>query len=535
MKFADNSPIIEDTDASLVEKSLGGDQLAFEQIVNRYQRLLCSLAYSSLGSLNESEDVAQEAFVEAWKKLENLREPEKLKSWLCSILRFKISHHRRKDSRQPVSQANDLSMSEELESKDPSIEESTMKEEEQALLWQALEAVPETYRETLILYYREHRSVEHVASELDLSEDAVKQRLSRGRKVLQEKMMNFVEGALVRTAPKKAFTAGVIAAIASATPSAKAAGVGTAAGATAAKAGWASLAPILMSVSGVLSPIFALRANLAQSKTKSEKQASIRNVIVFAGSTVLFMLAMYGLRLLSNGIEGHAVKLAIFSQVGVLVCIVTYVTMTFKMLKRMRSLRTNEKARRPDLFNTTDDNTKSKKREYISRATLFGFPLIHAKFDMAEEGEPAAVGWIAAGQKAYGLLFAWGGVAVAPISVGIISFGLVSAGVIGFGALVIGIIGVGCLAMGEAAIGYKAYASSSALGWESAYSKGVSIANEGALAPVAFAQQVNNELAASTASLANMSHTYPWIFALTAVLVLVPVVWWSNSVRKRMK
>ncbi len=64
-----------------------------------------------------------------------------------------------------------------------------MKEEEQTLLWQALETVPETYRETLVLYYREQRSVEHVANELDLSEDAVKQRLSRGRKLLQEKMM----------------------------------------------------------------------------------------------------------------------------------------------------------------------------------------------------------------------------------------------------------------------------------------------------------------------------------------------------------
>ena len=80
-------------DAALVAASLGGDRQAFGQIVTRYQRLLCSLAYSSLGNLSESEDVAQEAFVEAWNKLGNLLEPEKLKAWLCGILRFKVSHH----------------------------------------------------------------------------------------------------------------------------------------------------------------------------------------------------------------------------------------------------------------------------------------------------------------------------------------------------------------------------------------------------------------------------------------------------------
>ncbi|MCG8526046.1 MAG: sigma-70 family RNA polymerase sigma factor, partial [Opitutales bacterium] len=234
MKIDTDSSAIEDfSDASLVIASLGGDRQAFGQIVARYQRLLCSMAYSSLGSLSESEDVAQEAFVEAWKKLGNLREPEKLKSWLCGILRFKISRHRRKESRQPVRQASELHEADILDSPDKAIEDAAMNEEEQALLWKALETVPETYRETLILYYREHRSVEHVASELDLSEDAVKQRLSRGRKVLKEKMMNFVEGALTRSAPSHVFTATVIAAITTLAPSAKAAGFG----ATAAKVG----------------------------------------------------------------------------------------------------------------------------------------------------------------------------------------------------------------------------------------------------------------------------------------------------------
>ena len=56
-------------DAALVAASIQGDRQAFGKIVTRYQRLLCSLAYSSVGNLSESEDVAQEAFVVA--KFEN--------------------------------------------------------------------------------------------------------------------------------------------------------------------------------------------------------------------------------------------------------------------------------------------------------------------------------------------------------------------------------------------------------------------------------------------------------------------------------
>lgn len=53
---------------------------AFAQIVARYQPLVCALAYSATGSLSESEDLARETFLTAWKKLPRLRESHKLKS-----------------------------------------------------------------------------------------------------------------------------------------------------------------------------------------------------------------------------------------------------------------------------------------------------------------------------------------------------------------------------------------------------------------------------------------------------------------------
>ena len=100
MTTLNDMPALEESnDAALVAACLGGSKAAYGQIVERYQRLLCSLAYASLGNMSESEDAAQDAFIEGWRKLRALREPEKLRSWLCGILRFKVSHRRRKESR----------------------------------------------------------------------------------------------------------------------------------------------------------------------------------------------------------------------------------------------------------------------------------------------------------------------------------------------------------------------------------------------------------------------------------------------------
>ena len=81
-------PELEQTDAELVTKSLRGEnRTAFGHIVEQYQTLICSLAYSATGSLSQSEDLSQETFVAAWQQLPELREPGKLRSWLCGIVR----------------------------------------------------------------------------------------------------------------------------------------------------------------------------------------------------------------------------------------------------------------------------------------------------------------------------------------------------------------------------------------------------------------------------------------------------------------
>src|SRR3954470_4831685 len=101
MNLSSAQPNETTSDTELVARSLAGDQSAFRAIVVRYQSLLCSLAYSATGNLGASEDVAQEAFVAAWRQLRDLREPARLRSWLCGIARNLTFDAARQQRREP--------------------------------------------------------------------------------------------------------------------------------------------------------------------------------------------------------------------------------------------------------------------------------------------------------------------------------------------------------------------------------------------------------------------------------------------------
>jgi RNA polymerase sigma factor (sigma-70 family) len=249
-------------DAELVTRSREGNRDAFGQIVSRYQSLICSLAYSATGCLGQSEDLAQETFITAWKHLRHLREPVKLRAWLCGIARNRINNSLRREGREPVHAAEPLEAVSESPSTQLLPSEQAISKEEAAILWRSIEHIPAIYREPLVLFYREGESVERVASALDISEDAVKQRLSRGRKMLQDQVLALVAGTLQRTAPGKAFTLGVIAVLPLLATTAKAATVTATAtkGSSVAKAasGAGTLSAFLSAGMMVLCALFGL-------------------------------------------------------------------------------------------------------------------------------------------------------------------------------------------------------------------------------------------------------------------------------------
>ena len=535
MRSAENMPSIElVADAELVAACLAGDRDAFGRIVERYQRLLCSLAYSATGSLSESEDLAQEAFVDAWRQIGTLREPEKLRPWLCGILRYKVGRLRRSDGREPVRQAEALEQAEEMPSGDEPAAELAMDKEEQALLWSALERVPELYREPLILYYREHRSVEHVAAALDLTEDAVKQRLARGRKILQERVLSFVEGALSRSTPGRAFTLGVLATLPAMTTPAKAAGIGAAAAHGGLIVKSTGIAALVASISGVVSAVMTLRANLDQARTPRERRVVVRITLGLFFGALGLLLVLYLLRAAAfHWWESRAI-FAWITQAVVLVFVVGFPVALRRVMRQMRALRSAERRLHPELFRDPRDQVGSSAREYRSRLMLLGVPLVHIRFSSPDEGEPPVFGWIAGGDRAYGLLIAWGGFAIAPFSVGAVAFGLFAFGSLSVGVISLGTAGVGLLAGGCMAIGVKAFAWLFALGWQTAEGSGFSIARIAAEGPLAFAQHANDAIARQILTDPHAGRNQMIILIAISVLSLVPVALYARAVRERL-
>jgi RNA polymerase sigma factor (sigma-70 family) len=285
------------SDANLVAESLSQNREAFGVIVARYQTLICSLAYSGTGNLSQSEDVAQETFIAAWKQLGTLREPAKLRPWLCRIARNLTWVALRKQGREPVHGAENLEAARETPSRQTLPPEQVISKEEESILWRSLERIPETYREPLILFYREHRSISAVAEELELTEEAVRQRLSRGRNLLHEQVLAFVEGALEKTSPGAAFTSSVVAVLPVMVASAQAATVG----AGIAKGGAAATGAMTVGALGSLFVILgsawvSLRAQADDSKSPRERVSMLRmsgmRITFILLSVVLFFIAM---------------------------------------------------------------------------------------------------------------------------------------------------------------------------------------------------------------------------------------------------
>ncbi|PHS08058.1 MAG: hypothetical protein COA78_13045 [Blastopirellula sp.] len=229
MKVTDPIDLCTATDAELIQLCRQGNQNAYGQIIERYKTLVCSVGYNRCGDLALSEDLAQEGFILAWQKLDTLKDDSKFKAWICTIVRNLANRASQRLGRSVIHGAAHLDAVVDIPSDIKSPFQQAVNAEEEKLVWQALADIPENYREPLILYYREEQSVARVAEALDLSEDAVKQRLSRGRKMLQQHLAVVVESTLVNSKPAKVFTSTVLLGLSGVTAnSAAAAGVTTA-------------------------------------------------------------------------------------------------------------------------------------------------------------------------------------------------------------------------------------------------------------------------------------------------------------------
>ena len=205
------------TDVELVERSRRRDATAFGTLVTRHQQLVFGVALARCHDPALAEDVAQEAFVAAWRDLDRLREADRVGTWVAGIARNLAANAVRTRARRERAQLEPAPDA-------PSPEDVALEREDRELLQRALADLRAVHRETLVLYYLESQSIAQIAASLAISEDVVKQRLSRGRRALRDGVATRVETVLARTRLRPAFCAGVLAALAAANPKPAAAG-----------------------------------------------------------------------------------------------------------------------------------------------------------------------------------------------------------------------------------------------------------------------------------------------------------------------
>jgi RNA polymerase sigma factor (sigma-70 family) len=497
-------------DAHLVQSVLSGDREAFEQLVGKYQNPIAAFAYSACGDIAQSEDLAQETFLVAWRKLRDLKEPAKFKSWLFGIARNLINNSARRQSRNPLAGSHELdeNLTSTVLTANPT--ENAITKEEQAILWQALEHIPELYREPLVLFYREHQSIQRVAEALDLTEEATRQRLSRGRKLLHERVIAFVEGALEQTAPAPQFTVGVMAAL----PGLAAATTLTA---TSVKSTAAKTATSL-GIKGLLLPflwlvglIAATWATIKLPNSARERKYAAKAVVVFLSYNVVWA-AFWNVLQSYGDYEHHHKALTLILNLSMFPYALGMFAMFYFGYRAQRRIRMEEAGM------TTDPGILGTGQpfDWRSRSEFLGVPLVHVRFNADMKDKTAAKGWFAIGTRAYGILFAAGAFAVAPIAWGALAIGIIGLGGFGVGVVAFGGIAIGYGALGGAAIGYMAFGGMS-LAWLAA-SGGAPIAHDFAMGGNGIAAHVNDDV---SREFFNHSLFFRYAGAFTGIMVTV--------------
>ena len=470
-------------DVELWDRVLRDDPIAFEAVVERHQGAVSAVAYCIVGDHSLGQDVAQETFWAAWRCRHELREKQKLASWLCGIARNlarqALIKPTRERSLEDIAQWDVCS-----NESDPSLASVTREENE--LVWKSLESIPEHYREAIAIYYRQGESIASMAVALEISVDAAKQRLSRGREMLRAQLASLVEDVLHRSTPSRQFTARVMLGVAAwttvskATSAASAASVGSAAGmATTLGSGAAlgflgGLTSILIGLGGAWLGVW-LPAQLAPNMSE-------RELIEKYGKRMLFHAIVFTLGLLSASVlffvpYGFMLYWIVWAMLMLwfgCVCIAGSRSLQ-RRLRELQKLPISDLEPNPSPLRNRLAGQQWIGKRYTSKWRFLGLPLIDIQFAdirfdaLHSNSEPKikALGWIAIGDSATGVLIAIGGAAR-----GLIAFGGIALGGFAFGGLSIGLLSVGGGAMGVVAcgggsIGYDSIGGAS-LGWHSA-------------------------------------------------------------------
>lgn len=194
---ASREPVIDDPDAELVAAWQAGDDAAFEELVGRHQQRVFRLLMRMMGSRDEAEDVAQEAFISLYRHGKRFRSEARFSTFVYRVAanaalnrRRTLGRTRARLEKLAVRQAagDDLPQ----QPRDP--EDTTLGIELTKRVRNALDALSPSLRMPVILYDIEGLSYAEIASVLGVAEGTVKSRIHRARRALREQLEGLLSG-----------------------------------------------------------------------------------------------------------------------------------------------------------------------------------------------------------------------------------------------------------------------------------------------------------------------------------------------------
>lgn len=166
-------------DAELVSRALLGETEAFSCLVDRHRHAMLASARQLVADPDQAVDLAQEAFIEAFRSLRNLRDPANFRPWLFGILRNRCRKHiaRRRLVAVPLDEETDIAAP---------MAVAEEEDEDLGRIRAALDRLPPRYREVLTAHYLADMDYEEIALALGSSVNNVRVRCCRARERLRQ-------------------------------------------------------------------------------------------------------------------------------------------------------------------------------------------------------------------------------------------------------------------------------------------------------------------------------------------------------------
>ena len=195
----------EESDLVLVKRVQRGDKSAFDLLVRKYQHKVVKLVLRYVRNPAEAEDIAQEAFIKAYRALPQFRGDSAFYTWMYRIAINTAQNSLASRDRSPIAYDLDLTDPEESHSvqtklQDPDTPEGmALTEEIRGIVNSAIEGLPEELKTAIVLRELEGLSYEEIAAAMECPVGTVRSRIFRAREAIDKRLREVFEGGLGRT------------------------------------------------------------------------------------------------------------------------------------------------------------------------------------------------------------------------------------------------------------------------------------------------------------------------------------------------